>query len=55
MRKPSPGQKRVVIYLNRPRKRAQRLEKRPGYPPIFAKSFDMRKSPHLRMRVQSYT
>ena len=46
---------RAVIYLSRPRKRAQRLEKPPMKPPIGMKSFEMRKNPLLRMRVQSYT
>ena len=29
-----PAYARAVTYLNRPRKRAQRLEKSPRYPPI---------------------
>ena len=46
---------RAVIYLSKPRKRAQRLEKPPRYPPICVKNYKMRKNSLQPMRVQSHT
>ena len=45
----------VTVYLNRPKKRAQRLEKPPRYPPNRDKKYKIRKNPLLRMRVASLT